>query len=190
MTDTVTIFANKPNKLSFNVEVAGIEQSTLQPRLSLFCDQLVLSFPLKHENETTWTATVEHGFQDTGPCNARGKIEIICNGHFLESDEFDVEIKGEVKVQHQPQPTDAPTEASTSAPVQAQPQTTNFTVAKPQLTKINQPVEDEKPKQRTDEQQENNKDAAVRDLLQSMGIAPKPKLSKFKLKGLRDYIPD
>lgn len=186
--NNLTIFANRPNKLSFNVEVIGVQQSSLQPRLSIFCNQVTLSFPLKHNNEHNWVADIECGFQDVGVCSAKGKVEIICNGHFLESDEFDVEIKGDVKVQ-QHKPTEAPSEAPTVTPVVQQPTTTNFKIDTTQSNE--QPKEQanvpEKSKQRTDEQ-EVNKDAVVRDLLQSMGIATKR--SKFKHKALRDYIPD
>lgn len=188
MTSSITIFANKQNKLSFNVEVAGVEQADIQPRLSLVYDHFVISFPLNHDRETLWTANVEHGFQEIGPGNVRGKIEIICSGHFLESDEFNVDIKGDVKIEHHLQPTEAPTNDTSS---DRQPLSTNFKIHAPQVD--DQSIEPammavpEKHKQRTDEQ-DVNKDAAVRDLLQSMGIATKR--SKFKHKALRDYISD
>lgn len=187
MTSNITIFANKQNKLSFNVEVAGVEQTSIQPRLSLVCDHFVISFPLKHERETLWTADVEHGFQEIGPGNVRGKIEIVCVGHFLESDEFDVDIKGEVKIEHHSQPTDNPIDASYQQPTTTNFKINNTTQVDDQSNEHATVVAPEKNRQRTDEQ-EVTKDAVVRDLLQSMGIATKR--SKFKHKALRDYIPD
>lgn len=90
----ITIFSNQLNKLTFTVEVSGSEITNLKPRLSLMYTNKMLSFPMNHNEGTNWTVEINESLDPAD--NIPAKIEIIYNGHYLESDGFVVDIKGGV----------------------------------------------------------------------------------------------
>lgn len=97
MAESVVISNVKENILEFDAEVKGIKDPKMSVNFVIETDAVNLSFPAKHEKETTWSVTVPPlKILDVGD-NHQYMITVDVEGYHFEPMTGQVQIVGDIK---------------------------------------------------------------------------------------------